>query len=247
MGGIKKTDGFVIRALDYGESHKILSVLSQDAGMISLIAKGARKTESRFGAALELLTLSELVYYDREGLKTLSQADIVEPFSALKLDYERLSTGLRCARWIYRLLGDGQEEEGAFTLFYALLMALSEGAHRSGGEEGELALYELAFKVKLLALLGFRPALARCAVCGREPGGGRFSTEQGGMICGSCSENVAVDSVPIQAGTARALHMALQLPFSKLQRLKMSAKAAALGEKLIDRFAAHHLRPLSRS
>jgi len=234
MGRIEKALGFVIRSIDYGESDRIITVLSEGSGKISFIAKGARKTESRFGAALELLTLSEFIYYDREGLKMLKGADIIEPYSELKCDYERLSCALRCARWMQRLLEEGHAEERVFMLFKQLLEALSS-------EEGTLALYEVAFKLKLLEGLGLAPTLDRCAVCGRIPKRSWFSMDKGGLICERCHGEGREQ--PLDGGTARGLYMAQRLPFQKLKRLRLTAEAAEVGERLIDKFTAHHLRP----
>lgn len=237
MAHIKKAVGFVIRTIDFGESDRIVTVFSREAGKLSLLAKGARKTESRFGAALELLTLSEFIYYHREGLKIVSQADIVEAYSKLKGDYEHLVTGLRCARWVHRLLEDDHAEERAFTLFQHLLDALTQ-------EEGPVILYELAFKLKLLAGLGLAPTLDRCAVCAGSPIRSWFSMEKGGILCERCHHGNHVGELPLDQGAARGLYMVQRLPFSKLKRLRLSEEVAALGERLIDEFTAHHLRPL---
>jgi len=237
---IRKAVGFVIRSIDFAESDRIVTVFSHEFGKISLLAKGSRKTESRFGAALELLTLSEFVYYHREGLKTLSQADIVEAYSRLKSDYERLVTGLKCARWVNRLLEDDHAEEQAFTLFQQLLDALTQ-------EEGPIALYELAFKLKLLAGLGLTPTLDRCAVCGKVPKRSWFSLEKGGTLCERCRDPYGTRELPLDPGTARALFTLLRFPFPKLRRLRLTEKVAAFGEQLIDGFTAHHLRPLTNA
>jgi DNA repair protein RecO (recombination protein O) len=236
MAQIKKTVGIVLRAIDYGESDRITTVFSGEYGKISLLAKGARKTESRFGAALELLTLSEFVYYHKEGLKIVSQADIIEAYSELKSDYERLVTALRCARLVNRLLEDDHAEERAFLLFRQLLDALSL-------EENLPVLYELAFQLKLLAGLGLAPTLDRCAVCDRVPKESWFSIEKGGLICERCHERRHAHERPLAPGTARGLYMILRLPFHKLARLKLAEEVVARSEQLIDDFTAHHLRP----
>ncbi len=236
MGRIKKATGFVLRALDFGESDKIVSVLSRESGKISLLAKGARKTESRFGAALELLTLSEFIYYHRAGLKTLREADIVEAYSALKGEYERLESALRCARWVNHLLEDDHIEERVYRLFGDLLEALTEESDAASAR-----LYELGFKLKLLSSQGLAPTLDRCAVCERILRQAWFSFEKGGVLCERCQGGA--HAFPLDVGIARGLHMALHLPFEKLKRLKLSAETAARGEQLIDEFTAHHLRP----
>lgn len=235
MGRIKKATGFVLKSLNFGESDRIVTILSREAGKLSLIAKGARKLESRFGAALELLNLSEFIYYDREGLKTLSQADIIEPYRKLKGDYERLSCALHCARWMNRLLEDDHKEEQVFMLFGQLLDALTH-THDTNVH------YELAFKLKLLAELGLAPTLDRCTVCGKTSKRSWFSSEKGGVLCRRCSDSTH-HKRPIDPGTLRGLSMMLRLPFEKLKRLKLSAEMATLAERLIDEFTAHHLRP----
>jgi len=237
MGRLKRAIGFVIRSINFGESDRIITVLSRQRGKLSLIAKGARKTESRFGAALELLNLSEFIYYDREGLKLLSQADLIEAYSDLKGDYERLSCALRCTRWMSRLLEDDHKEERVFMLFGKLLDALTHASDVN-------AHYELAFKLKLLAELGWGPRLDRCGSCSKALGQERawFSSEKGGVLCGRCSKS-APHRRPIDPATLRGLYMMLKLPFDKLKRLKLSEKAITSGERLIDEFTAHHLRP----
>jgi DNA repair protein RecO (recombination protein O) len=236
MSRIKKAVGFVIRSMEYGETSKIISALTREAGVISLIAKGAR-AESRFGAALELLTLTEFVYYHREGLKTLSQATILRTFSELQGDYDRLATALRCARLVGRILEEDHAEERVFALFRSLLEAL--------GREDELEVFELAFQVKLLGCLGWAPQLDRCAICGETPNQCWFSLEKGGLLCKRCRSGDPSGEIPVERGVVRGLYMALQMPLAKVRRLKLSPEVLAAGKGLVEDFVAHHFRPFS--
>ncbi len=242
MSRIRKAVGYVIRTQDYSETSKILKVLTREAGVISLIAKGARRPDSRFGAALELLTLSEFVYYDREGLKTLSQASLLEPHLELKSDYERLTTALRCARVVYRALEEDHPEGRVFMLFEELLRALSQDDKR---ESEALALYELAFTLKLLARLGWAPQLERCTGCQGRPRRAWFSLEKGGLLCERCRSGDPAQEVALDGEIVRGMAMALRLPLEKLRRLKLSSEAIAIGGQLMEDFLAHHFRPLT--
>lgn len=239
MSRIRKAVGFVIRSMEYGETSKILSALTREAGMISLIAKGARRAESRFGAALELLTLTEFVYYHREGLKTLSQATVLKTYPELQEDYDRLTTALRCARLVGRILEEDHAEERVFDLFRSLLEAL--------GREEDFEVFELAFQVKLLGCLGWAPQLDRCAVCGKPPDPGWFSLEKGGLLCRRCRSGSGDPSggIPVERGVVRGLYMALQLPLAKVRRLKLSPEVLAAGKDLVEDFVTHHFRPFS--
>ena len=240
MSRIQKTIGTVIRIVDYGDSDQILSVLTPDRGKLSFMAKGARKSSTRFGGAVDLLTQSEFVFYDREGLKSLNQATLVNAHSALQTDYDRLTTALRCARTINRLLEDDQEAMTVFELFERLLDVLS----RETSTE-TLGVYELAFKLKLMLRLGWAPILDVCADCGKQPQRSWFSMTMGGVLCEDCHRGDRSDEIPLSPGARRSLHMALKLPFEKLTRLKLPRTVVETGTRLVDGFIAHHLRPLA--
>lgn len=239
MSRIQKTIGTVIRIVDYGDSDQILSVLTPDRGKLSFMAKGARKSSQRFGGAVDLLTQSEFVFYDREGLKSLNQATLVNAHSALQTDYDRLTTALRCARTINRLLEDDQEATDVFELFERLLRVLSSDASVE-----TLGVYELAFKLKLMLRLGWAPILDVCANCGKDPQTSWFSMTMGGVLCEDCHRGDRSDEIPLSPGAARSLHMALKLPFDKLGRLRLSSAIVETGTRIVDGFIAHHLRPL---
>lgn len=240
MSRIQKSIGTVIRIVDYGDNDQILSVLTPDRGKISFMAKGARKSSRRFGGAIDLLTQSEFVFYDRDGLKSLNQATLVNAHSALQTDYDRLTTALRCARTLNRLLEDDQEALNVFDLFERLLQALSAEASVEA-----LGVYELAFKLKLLLRLGWAPVLDVCVNCGVTPMKSSFSMAMGGVLCPDCQHDDASDEMAISQGVARSLHMALKLPFDKLPRLRLSEGAIGIGTRLVDGFIGHHLRPLA--
>ncbi len=237
MSRIYKTTGFVIRTLNYGDTSRILTVLSQQAGKISFMAKGARKTDSKFGAALELLTLSEFVYYHREGLKMLSQASMLNSYSALKSDYDRLSAALNMARWLHRLLEEDHEEPAVFELYKNFLQILGEAKE-------PFSLHALSFKLKVLAAMGLAPSLDRCAVCHKIPERIWFSLEKGGILCENCRSEASSQERPLPLAIAKGLQMILKLPFEKLGRIKLSEEVLMQGGKLIDEFTSHHLRPL---
>lgn len=239
MSRIKKTAGFIIRSINYGDTSRIISVLSQDEGKVSFMAKGARKIESKFGSALELLTLTEFVYYQKEGLKLLSQASTLNPYSKLKSDYDRLEVALRTARWLQRLLEEDHGEPSVFLIYKDFLEMLC-----SKLEVEHFALYELSFKLKVLASMGLAPTLDRCALCNKAPERSWFSLEKGGLLCQNCRSGGEAHERPLHLGIAKGLNMLLRLPFEKLTRIKLSQDVTAIGTKLIDEFTSHHLRPL---
>jgi len=235
MSRIQKATGFIIKSIDFKESDKILTIFSREFGKFSAIAKGARKLESKFGAALDLLTLNELVFYDKEGLKLLKEAHIINSFLPLKKDYDRLDVALHCARLLNLFIKEGQIERRIFRLFEALLKNLQHTE--------ELKLYELAFKLKFIKALGFAPQLSHCSVCSLRSKDYGFSLEKGGLVCLDCK---SIKDAPIDLSLARSLKAALELHLNKLNRLKLEEEALNCADQLLDGFIGYHLHPMTK-
>jgi DNA repair protein RecO (recombination protein O) len=235
---IEKSSGFVIKAFDYQESGRIVTLLSPSHGKISLLAKGARKTESRFGASLDLLNLIEVIFYEGKGLNLLRDASLIESYSSLKRDYERLGAAMQAARTLGLLLREGQGEGRVFGLFGELLGELNQNGKL------ELKLLQLGFKLKLIDLLGFGPELERCTVCRRLPEGEQqlwFSTQVGGVVCEKC--NTARDrKLPLQL--LQGWKAILRLSLGKLSRLVLPEGIISQGEEILDEFISFHLHPI---
>jgi O-succinylbenzoate synthase len=260
-GMILKTIGFILRAIKFRESDLILTVLSRDYGKISLIAKGARRTESKFGAALDLLTLSELVFYDAENLKLLKEASILEDYRALKGDYDRLTLALQTAHLLNQLVEEHHPDRAVFEFFKDFLEAL--------GSLRDLDLAALAVKLKLTRALGIAPRMSSCARCAKTPlpapprrgegsspfpvrEGGRgvrsdeiwFSPQSGGFVCGACHQ--AGDTrLPLRL--AQNLKMILGLGWDKLDRLALTEDDITLAQGVLDEFIGFHLKTLQKS
>ena len=229
---ILKTVGFILRAIKFRESDLILTVLSREHGKISLIAKAARRTESKFGAALDLLTLSELVFYDAENLKLLKEASIIEDYRALKSDYERLTLALQTAHLLNQFV---EEHHPDLTVFELLRDFLSELVFLKN-----LDLAAVAVKLKLMRALGIAPRMSSCARGKhRLTNEFWFSPQSGGFVCGECHQ---AGDARLSPRLAQNLKMILGLSWGKLDRLTLSEDEIALAQRLLDEFMGFHLK-----
>lgn len=233
---ILKTVGFILRAIKFRESDLILTVLSREYGKISLIAKAARRTESKFGAALDLLTLSELVFYEGENLKLLKEASILHDFRDLKREYERLETALHAAALLHHLIEDEHPDRAIFDLWGEFLSHL--------GHLKKLRLGELAFKLKLLRAAGLAPRLNRCARGGHLLSQELwFSAQHGGLVCAECHQ---AGDTRLQPGAAQSLKMLLGASWERLDRLTLYEDELEMAHRLVDEFIGYHLRAVRR-
>lgn len=229
---ILKTTGLILRAIKFRESDLILTVLSRDYGKIALIAKAARRTDSKFGAALDLLTLSELVFYEAENLKLLKEASIIEEFRAIKSDYDRVSIALRTAHLLNQLLEDDHPDAPVFDLLRDFLVQLSAMKNIESGE--------LAFKLKLLRALGVVPRMSSCTRGGHKlTDEFWFSSQSGGFVCANCHQ---AGDTRLEPSLAQSLKMLLGLGWEKLDRLVIERDQIKLAHQLLDEFVGFHLK-----
>ena len=176
-----KEQGVVLRSVKLGEADKIVTVMTQGSGKIRGVAKGIRKTTSRFGARLEPFThVSLLCYRGRSALDTITQAEIIAPHMAIRSDLALFAAGETMLEAV-----DKVAEEHERNVRLALL--LLSGMRALDGRPQDAAAVAESFMLKMLQLSGFHPALTACANCGAQ-GPELFDAGQGGAVCPGCAE-----------------------------------------------------------
>lgn len=206
-----RTLGLVLKSVAYREADKLVTLLSRDAGKLSLVARGVQKPKSRFSALVEPLTLGRFLLAGGKSLHTLVQGEIVKPYSGLKNDITRLSYAQYFCELCDAVL---PEHEPSPEVFQLLLVALES-------LEQDLVPEQTArcFELNLLDLLGYRPALENCRVCG---GGGpyRFDLAEGSLVCLNCPSS---DAVEISGGSVALMKRFLESGFQRLSVCRMQS------------------------
>ncbi|MHB8512171.1 MAG: DNA repair protein RecO [Actinomycetota bacterium] len=179
-----KEQGIVLRTMRLGEADRIVTVMTQGAGKIRAVAKGVRKTKSRFGARLEPFTHVDLVLYKGRELDIVTQAQILSPFPSIRASYDRFTSGEVILEATDRIAQDHEKSVRTFMLLLGALRALSV-------EDEDPVMVADSYLLRLAALAGFRPSLSACAVCGKPGPHERFSVSQGGVVCGTCRSGAA--------------------------------------------------------
>lgn len=168
-----KDEAIVLRTMRLGEADRIVTFLGRSNGKIRAVAKGVRKTKSRFGGRLEPFNRVSLVLWrSRSSLDIVTQVEVLDHYRALREDLDRFGLGEVMLEAADRLV---QERERS----YALYQLLSEGlaALVAGREPLILA----SFLLRLAGLAGFAPVLNACAECGGRPAA--FDPDAGGAVC----------------------------------------------------------------
>ena len=186
MSGLYRDEGVVLRTIKLGEADRIVTVFSQGHGKIRAVAKGIRKTTSKFGARLEPATRVALQCYRGRELDVVTQVVTVEANRAVREEYALLIHAIPMLEAVDQVAQEREPNPALYRMLTGALHALATTRN---------PLVTPAFFWKLLSLEGFHPLLDGCARCGEQPdeaeGGDHelvaFDLEEGGTVCRACA------------------------------------------------------------
>jgi DNA repair protein RecO (recombination protein O) len=189
-----RDEAIVLRTHKLGEADRIITLLTRQHGRVRAVAKGVRRTTSRFGSRLEPFTHVDLQLAEGRNLDTITQAETLTPFSkGLGLDYDRYTAGTAMLETADRLVAEEREPSvQQFLLLVGGLRAMTAGEHGSGQVLD-------SYLLRSLSVAGYAPSFEACARCGVEGPHRAFSPAAGGMLCSTCrvpgSASPAVETV----------------------------------------------------
>jgi DNA repair protein RecO (recombination protein O) len=223
-----ESEALVVRTVEFGESDVIATLVTERAGKVSAIVRGARKASRRVGGALEPVhTISVRLEDKGSELTTLKEAHIVVLRSAVVSNLEALEAAGVALRWARHLFPPRTVEPEGWRLLVDLLDSLDAGA---GSPKGELARAGLA----MLAAVGYALDLDRCVVCGRACPAGKAAcvdAARGGLVCTACG---GAGRVLLPEARAAARSLARGAP------AEVSGKSAEAVLGLVDLAMAAH-------
>ena len=228
-----KSKGIVLRSIRYAEADRILDLYTRDAGLVSVIAKGIRRTKSRFGGRLEPLSCVDFLAYEGRSLHTITQAEVLRSFHGVREDLARFETAGGIVQTTRALAGGDEADRRVFNLLYRALDTL-EGRAEGHGSVGS------AFALKLSVLAGYALRLDACVSCEQNLDGLRdegflyYAPPLGGVLCPECRRaGFSGDAFPIPDGALDALRDLVSRP------LKEVRVEDGLGESVRRVVAAH--------
>ena len=228
---VYKSKGIVLRSIRYGEADRILDLYTRDAGLVSAIAKGVRRTRSRFGARLEPLSCVDFVAYQGRTLDTVTQAELLRSFRGVREDLARFEAAAGMVGNVRALSGGDEADRRVFNLLYKGLDALENS-------NSNLQPIEAAFGLKLSILAGYAPQLDTCSGCGANPDEASetpyFAPDLGGILCSGC-RSATGDAFPLPPGTLERLRALIERPIRDV------SSENGLGESVLRVVRSHVL------
>ncbi len=226
----------MLRSFRFGEADRVLHLYTVDRGRVGAVAKGVRKTTSRFGGRLEPMSHVELVLHRGRGeLETVTGASLVRSHDRVRADAYRLRVGMVGLEAMLRLFTEQEGNERAFTALTRFLDALDETASRPGARH-DLEPVLLSFQLKLLWLSGYMPHLQSCVECGAEAGLVAYLPAAGGAVCEACDAG----GLRLSAGGVRGIRTLLHTPIADAGAAGLDDVAARDALRVITASYEHH-------
>ena len=172
-----RDQGVVLRTIRLGEADRIVTLATLGRGKVRAVAKGVRKTKSRFGARLEPLNHVSLLVYEGRELDVVTQAETLDHFRAVREDLDRFGRATSMLEAVDQVAQEGEPNPGLYHMLVGALRALSAR---------NAPLIPSAFFWKLLALEGAHPVLDQCVSCGSTDDLEAFDQSEGGVLCRRC-------------------------------------------------------------
>lgn len=182
-GALYRDHGIVLRTYKLGEADRIVVFITERHGKVRAVAKGVRKTRSKFGSRLEPMSHSALQLYEGRELDIVTQAESVDHFRSIREDLDRYGRAMSMLEAVDQMAMERETESRHYQMLLGALRSLAAA---------DSALVLGAFYWKLLAQEGFGPHLDACSSCGEDAELVAFDLNEGGALCRSCRSGMAL-------------------------------------------------------
>jgi DNA repair protein RecO (recombination protein O) len=227
---IIQTEAVVLRTLEYGETSQIVTLFTQEKGRVTVMAKGARRTDSTFGASLQPMAYTQVVFYYKptRSMQTLSESALLEPLQAIPRSLHKITIGLRVVELLRALLEDEDPQPAAFALTVRTLRCLDAARDRPANVWPY-------FQLRLADHLGFAPSVTRSAVNQVPEDGGLLALETGTVL--PTLTNASQGAVRRASRSAlRAYAVFARADLGSIMRMRLTPSVRREAEQLIDAY-----------
>lgn len=210
---LEEVTGIIVNETNYGETSKILNVITKEKGLISVMAKGCKNLKSPLRSVSSKLTYGTfIIYYKENKISTLKEISVLDNFKNLKKDI----TSISYAAYILELSEGVIKQNNDPRIFDLLIQSL-----KKIDEDFDPLVIMNILELKYLEFLGVMPIIDSCAMCGKKTGIVTLSSYRGGYVCKDCYTNETM----VSDKTIKLIRMFYYVDISKITKLDISSKS----------------------
>lgn len=232
----QQTEGLVLRARPYGESHKIVTMLTPQ-GKVALMARGASKPRSRLSAVTQPLTQGHYVFYrsSTSAMGSLNHGEYLHGFWHLAADLRLHYYAMYLAECLDKMIPEDSPEGGGWYSF-----ALSWLKHLEAGKDPEVL--KALFDLRLLAFAGYAPVFQHCYRCHSQEGPFFVSVAGGGIVCTRCqAPQSATGLFSVTPAVLKLLRLLQKIPIGRLGQIDLKPETSAQLIRVTQAFVDYYL------
>lgn len=223
-------NGLVIKQINYGEADRILHIFTQELGIVSALAKGARKYKSHQGGAAQLLYYCQFTLATGKNMYSLQGASVLESFFDLSYDIEKLAL----CNYLFDITAAFVQEQLPDRPVLSLLL---NTLYILKSKQRPLPLVKAVYELKLLSLSGFHAGCNVCCNCGADGPPAAFLCSAGGAVCNECA---TPDAAALTPATLAALRYILAEDADKIFSFSLPEEALAQLAAISEKFLLYH-------
>ena len=237
--------GLVLRTVDLKESDRLLTIFTEEQGIVTALAKGARSLKSRKMSSTQQFCYSSFVLYEQGDKYWIKEASLIESFFGIRNSIE----GLALAAYIVELLLDVGVEDKEVDLLRLALNSL----YAISSEKYDLNKVKAVFELRAMSILGFMPDVTECHTCGRRDGNFYFDIMAGAIECFECHKRSEASHITLSEehethvitvlteGAKSAMCYAINSPLEKMLSFNISDEDMAHFSKATEKYVVNHL------
>ena len=212
-----KTKGIILSEHNLGDFDKMLTMLTPGTGVISCVAKGARRPKSALLAPTQMFCFADYVMYKGTSTYHINSAETIEMFYNIRTDLDKLKYAVHINKIILDVVHEDQNSYRILQLLLNTLYTISE-------TDKDLDFVLSVFKLRLLTLLGFTPRYNRCSCCNKENNITNFSVRYDGIECENCAR-ADKSAIYISESTLNAIKYTIMAPAKKLYSFNLKGES----------------------
>lgn len=224
---LEKIDGIIIKTQDYGESHKLVTIISKKLGKFTALARGAKKPKSRMAAVTQPFIYAQFFVYVNSGLSTIQQGEIIYSFRAIREDIIKTAYAAYLTELTDKLMDSQSPDIYLFDELYQTMCWIEENE----GADIPIMMYEL----KLFSKGGFAPTVDKCSNCGGKEMPFAFSIAEGGLLCRRCM-SMDEQAVILPDATAKLLYIFSNVALERVGTISIKPENRKILRSLLDAY-----------
>lgn len=221
---LSKLEGIVLKTRDYGESNKIVTLLTKEAGKVAVMARGAKKPRSRLASISQTFMHGIFIVQRSSGIGTLQQGELINSMRHIQTDILQLTYASYIVEMVDRLIEEGNPQPFPYEVLKQALYAIED--------EHDPEAIALFVDWKFLPYAGVRPILHQCASCGAVEGEFAFSFSQGGFLCHRCF-HVDPYIIRLSPTQLKLIRMFATIPIEKIGKLELKRETKHFIKKIV--------------